>query len=111
MQGGIIAAASLFIVNYILKYFLYRDARLGKALQRGPVMLIHKGTVVLRNFEREQMTLHELEAAVREHGVDSIKEVDLAVLEVDGNISVLSNNYQQKSVRKRKLHRAVNKTT
>lgn len=111
LLGGVVAAGSLFIVNYILKYFLYRDARLGKALQGGPVMLIHKGTVVLRNLEREQMTLHELEAAVREHGVDSIKDVDLAVLEVDGNISVLSNGYQHESVRKRRAHRAVNKTT
>ncbi len=111
LQGGIIAAGALFVINYIVKYFLYRDKWFGRALQGEPVILIHKGKVVLKNLERQQMSLHELEAAVREHGVDSIKEVDLAVLEVDGNVSVLSGDYQHKTVRKRRVHHVLNKTT
>ncbi|MDP4226164.1 MAG: DUF421 domain-containing protein [Bacteroidota bacterium] len=37
--------------------------------------------------------------AIREHGVSSIKDVNLALLEVDGNISILSNDYQKRSTR------------
>ena len=48
------------------------------------------------------MTEDEVERAVREHGVDSIKQADLVVLEVDGNISVLSDDYKKKSSRRRK---------
>ncbi|MEP7255092.1 MAG: YetF domain-containing protein [Ferruginibacter sp.] len=44
----------------------------------------------------------ELERAIREHGVESIAKVDLAVLEVDGNISILSKNYSHKTVKPRK---------
>jgi uncharacterized membrane protein YcaP (DUF421 family) len=40
-------------------------------------------------------------AAIREHGVDSIEKVDLAMLEVDGNISVLSENFKTKTRKKR----------
>jgi len=36
------------------------------------------------------LTPEELMEAIREHGVATIHEVDLAVLEIDGNISVLS---------------------
>jgi uncharacterized membrane protein YcaP (DUF421 family) len=50
-----------------------------------------------------------LEAAVREHGVKNIKEVDLAVLEVDGSVSVLSDNFKHKTSRRKKAHKALNK--
>ena len=58
-----------------------------------------------RYFEAHE----ELEAAVREHGVESIKEVDLAVLEVDGNISVLSQNFLKKSMKRRRAHKIISK--
>ena len=49
--------------------------------------------------------MDELEAAVREHGIESIDKVDLAIFEVDGNISVLSHDFTKKSQRHRKLHK------
>ena len=39
----------------------------------------------------------ELEAALRAHGVKHIEEVNLGMLEVNGNISILSNNYTIKT--------------
>ena len=46
---------------------------------------------------RASAILQELEAAVREHGIESIEKVDLAMLEVDGNISVLSEDFKKKT--------------
>lgn len=111
LQGGLIAAASLFILNYLLKMILFRSKELSHLVQGGPVMLIHKGHVLRANLEKEKISMEELDAAIREHGVEKLKEVDLAVLEVDGNISVLSNNYQHRTSRKRKAHKAIRKNT
>jgi hypothetical protein len=36
--------------------------------------------------------------------------VDIAVLEIDGNISVLSNNYSRRTVKKRRVHKSLNFT-
>jgi len=47
--------------------------------------------------------------AVREHGVKSVKEVDIAIMEVDGSISVLSEKYQKKTVKRRKVHKVLTK--
>src|ERR1044072_3128357 len=41
LLSGIIAAITLFIVNAILKYFLFRSKRLNKFVQGIPVILIH----------------------------------------------------------------------
>lgn len=111
LTSGIIAATTLFVINTLFKYFLFRSRGLNKFVQGKPVMLIHKGNIIEENLRKERLTLDELQAAVREHGVETISEVDLAVLEVDGNISILSENYHRKSVRKRKSHKVVTKTT
>jgi len=42
-----------------------------------------------------------------ETGVSSLKEVNLAVLEIDGNISILSENYQRHSRKKRQSQKLV----
>jgi len=72
---------------------------LSNALQGSPVLLIHQGKILDKNLQEEKITIDELYSVLREHGVNSHTEVDLAVLEVNGNISVLTHSYSQKSNR------------
>ncbi len=109
LTGGIIAATALFSVNFLLKNLLYRSKKISEFFQGDPFMLIYKGKVIEEHLEKAKISMAELEAAVREHGVEKIKEVDLAVLEVDGNISVLSENFRRRTVRKRKAHKIISK--
>lgn len=111
LEGGLIAAASLFLVNFILKIVLYRSKKASEFIQGHAIMLVYSGKIMTQNLERAKISNDELEAAIREHGVKDIKDVNLAVLEVDGNISVLSDGYKQKTVRKRKAHKVVAKET
>ncbi|MDB5013617.1 MAG: hypothetical protein JWQ25_1819 [Daejeonella sp.] len=92
LQGGLIAAAVLFILNYALKLLMYRSSQLKELIEDKPVILVHEGKVDIDHMYAIRMTLEELEEAVREHGVESYKEVKLAILEVDGNVSVISGN-------------------
>jgi uncharacterized membrane protein YcaP (DUF421 family) len=109
--GGILAAGSLFIMNFVLKYFLFRSKSFSHMLQGTAVMLVHEGKVMEDHLKKERISMEELEAAIREHGVNSVAEVNLAVLEADGNISILSKNYQKRSVRRRKAHKVISKST
>lgn len=102
LPGGLVAATGLFIANSILKILLRKWGWFNKAVQGEKITLVHEGTVIQKGLNDAQMSLLELEMAIREHGVASIGEVDLAILEVDGNVSVLSDNYTQKTVRRRK---------
>jgi len=111
LTGGLVAASALFVVNFVLKEAMYRFSKLSKLLQGDELMLIYNGVLNMRNLKRARLSIDEIEEAVREHGVSDVKNVNLAVLEVDGNISVLSDNYNFKSVRKRKAHKTINKNT
>jgi uncharacterized membrane protein YcaP (DUF421 family) len=109
LQGGMAAAIGLFVVNYLMKYLNYYFPKFGKAVQGGSVMLVYQGEVLTKNLADAMISQDELLASIREHGVAGVAEVNLAILEADGNISVLSNEFQNKSVRKRKVHKALTK--
>lgn len=102
LMGGIVAASSLFIVNNIFKVLIYRFPKIGKALQGHAVLLVYKGVVNHENMAKVKLPFEELMEAIREHGAAAIKDVDLAILEVDGNISILSHEFNVKSSKKRK---------
>jgi uncharacterized membrane protein YcaP (DUF421 family) len=90
LQGGLIAAFALFSFNYILKMLMFRFSSFKELIEDKPVILIHNGKIDVDHLHREKITMDELEEAVREHGIDSYKNIKLAILEVDGNISVIS---------------------
>lgn len=110
LAGGLVAASSLFLVNYLFKFLLYRFPKLSKVIQGADIMLIYKGQLNERNMAKARITREEIVEAVREHGVSEIREVDLAVLETDGNISIISNEYKHHTVRKRKGRNKVMKS-
>ena len=106
LLGGLVAAATLFVINAIFKECLYRLPWFGKVMQGDSLMLVYHGRVNDANMRKARLTTNELLEAIREHGVAGVSDVDLAVLEVDGNISVLSNDFQTKTtkaVRKARL--------
>ena len=62
-------------------------------------MLVYQGRVNDVNMRRARLSTNELMEAIREHGVARLADVNLAVLEVAGNISVLSNDFQTRSTK------------
>lgn len=79
---------------------------MNNTIQGNPIMLIYQGKVLHKHLEQAKITHDELEAAIREHGIKNIEQVDLAILEVDGNISVLSQDFT-KHTKKRRTHKSL----
>lgn len=107
LLGGVIAAGTLFLTNYILKFIIYRFRFMDRFFQGEPIILVHEGQVLEKNLKKERISREELELSAREHGVASIEEVNLAILEVDGNISILSDSYHKHSKNKRRAHKSM----
>lgn len=105
LMGGILAAGTLFVVNFILEEFLYKSKSFSKFIQGEPLLLIYEGKIIQDHLKKAKISNEELEATVREHGVKDFSDVNLAVLERDGNISVLSDNFTKKTTRKRRAHK------
>ncbi len=89
LAGGAVAAATLLILNYFVAEVSGGNRRFRKYIQGEPSLLVHDGAVNTAHMAKEHVSMDELERALREHGVATYKEAALAVLEVDGSISVL----------------------
>ncbi|MBF8456856.1 DUF421 domain-containing protein [Kaistella sp. G5-32] len=90
LQGGLVAALVLFASNFVVKKIIFKNSKIKSLIESDPVILIRDGIVDNVAMKKEDIDFDELEEAVREHGVEKIEDVKLAVLEVDGNISVIS---------------------
>ena len=87
--GGIAAAITLLVMNYVIADVSGANRRFRKLIQGQPSLLIHNGQVIATHMAKEHVSMDELERALREHGINSYRDVALGVLEVDGSISLL----------------------
>jgi uncharacterized membrane protein YcaP (DUF421 family) len=87
VTGGLIGAATLLIVNYLVVRFLYGHQRLEHLIEGDADVLIADGKVLAHRCRSELITEAELEAAARRQGFGSLNDVEKAVLEPGGTIS------------------------
>jgi len=107
LWGGMAAATILFAINFILKKLMYRYKKFSEFMLEKPEILIHNGTLDFNSLSKLNITSDELKEAMREHGVENFKDVKLAMLEIDGNISIITgeNNLKQTHYKRRKNHK------
>jgi uncharacterized membrane protein YcaP (DUF421 family) len=99
LAGGVVAACTLLLTNAVVTRVSSRSRKLRTALEGTPTVLILKGAMVKKNMEKEHIAVEELEQALREHGISTLSDVSIAVLEVDGSISVLKKDELPSAVR------------
>ena len=109
LLGGAVAALVLLTLNFALAELSGMNRRFRKMVQGQPTLLIHNGECITSHLAREHVSMDELNRALREHGVACTADAALAVLEVDGSISVLKYDDVSEQVRPQKrlrfLHR------
>ena len=108
LQGGLVAALVLFISNFILKKIMRHSKTITELIQDKPEILIHDGHIDFKALAKLEITSQELQQVIREHGVQHFSEVKLAMMEIDGNISVISGDKTLRQTRhKRKIHKTL----
>jgi len=105
LTGGLLIIAALLAVNYVwnvvwLKLGL-RSPRVNALLHGHPTVLAQDGQWLDAALEHEGVDREEVQMACREHGVEDVKDVKLAVLELDGSISVVPQDSPTLRTRRR----------
>ncbi len=103
VTGGVIGAATLLLVNYIVVRFLYRHERLEQLIEGSPDTLVKDGKVQHARLKREMITVAELETAARKQGFGSLQDVERAVLEPGGGITFCARQPKPEESRHREL--------
>ncbi|WP_306350245.1 DUF421 domain-containing protein [Flavobacterium sp. '19STA2R22 D10 B1'] len=92
LWGGLAAASVLFVINYVLKKLMFKSKLLTSFIQDKPEILVHNGKIEFATLSKLGITSDELTEAMREHGVQYYKDIRLAMLEINGNISIISGD-------------------
>ncbi len=104
--AGLILATTLIAFNALISFLTARDARMEKWIVGEPEILIYDGQIVQETLDQEAISLAELQGAMREAGCADIKDVRIATLEINGQISFVRN---EQGASKPRFRRSKNK--
>lgn len=86
---GAILVGTIAGWNYLLDLAAYRLPVVRRLLEAPPLVLVRDGRLQRANMRREMVTLDELKAKLREHGLEGFDDVKVARMESDGQITVI----------------------
>ncbi len=105
--GGVVLIVALVGVNYLVGK-LDNMPRFHQLFTPAPAVIVKDGRYLTNVMNREGVDQTEVEMSMREHGITDMKDVQLAVLEADGTISIVPTTVmvQRTKHRIRYHHRA-----
>jgi uncharacterized membrane protein YcaP (DUF421 family) len=88
VTGGLIGAATLLLINYLVIRFLLGHRRLDEIVGGQPTELVRNGELLKKNLAKEMITTAELDVVSRRQGFDGLKDVLSCTLEPGGTFVI-----------------------
>lgn len=92
ITDGLLLVGTIAAWNYLLDWGAYRFEAVRRLVEPPPLLLVDRGRLLRANLRRQLVTVDELRAKMREHGLERWDEVHKAYMESDGEISVLKRD-------------------
>ncbi len=89
---SIIPIALLVIIQMSLSYITLKSNAFRKFIDGNPQVLINKGKVNFKQMQKTRYSLDDLISQLREKGIKNLEEVNYAILENNGKLSVFNDN-------------------
>ncbi|WP_048438345.1 DUF421 domain-containing protein [Caenimonas sp. SL110] len=89
---GCILVVTIAGWNWVIDALSFHFKPLRDLLEAKPIVMLQDGKMLRRNMRREMLTVDELMAKLREHGLEKIEDAKLVVMESDGEISVIKRD-------------------
>ena len=89
VTGLVLAAGTIAVLTVAVSYGGFKLPWLRPVLEGEPVIVLQDGEPVMKNLDRNRITVDELRAAARLEGIARLADVEWAVLETGGRISFI----------------------
>lgn len=107
VQGGLVAAGALLLTNRLVSEVRLANPRVERLFEGQPTVLVEHGKLMMGALRKQGLAEEDLTMAMREHGIENVADVDLAVLETDGSISIVPTT--ARTFRSKRRARAIRK--
>ncbi len=89
LSVGLVSATTLLLLGWLVTRLVTKQPKFEHLLFGTPMVLVSDGHVISERMKVEHVSHEELIRTMREHGLCHVSEVRLAVLEIDGTISIV----------------------
>ena len=96
--NGIIPILALLLFQLIISLINLKSITLRKIICGKPRMLIYRGKIDDGALKKEKITINELQERLRQNNIFSIGDVEYAILETSGQISVIQKPEQRTTI-------------
>lgn len=89
ITNGIVSILGLLLMHLVISYINMKSVNMRAIICGKPSILIYRGEIQEQNLKKERYTINELEERLRGKGVTDFSEIDFAILETNGEISIV----------------------
>jgi len=89
---SIIPIIVLVLIQILLSFLSLKSSSIRKFIDGNPTTIINKGKINFKQMQKLRYSLDDLISQLREQGVKNIDEVNYAILENNGKLSVFTDN-------------------
>ena len=89
ITNGIIPILGLLVMHLLISIMNLKSVKTREIICGKPSILIYRGRIQEENMKKERFTINELEERLRGNNIFNIGDVEYAILETSGQISVI----------------------
>lgn len=87
--NGIVAMITFGLVAWLVSYFTMKSMFLRRVIIGTPTVLIQNGKIIEKNLRKMMIDINDLLEQCRSNGIFDINEIEYAIMEANGKVSIL----------------------
>ncbi len=96
--NGIIPILALLIMHLIISMINMKSIRMREIVCGRPTILIYRGKIDEKSLKKERFTINELEERLRGNNVSNIGDIEYAILETSGQLTVIQKPNKRNTI-------------
>lgn len=98
ITNGIIAILGLLLMHILISIINLKSIKMRAILSGKPSILIYRGKINEQALKKERFTINELQERLRVDGIFNLGDVEYAILETNGEVSVIEKPNKRKTI-------------
>jgi uncharacterized membrane protein YcaP (DUF421 family) len=92
LTGAMLAVGTIAVLQVVTSWANFRFPRLRSILDGEPLVIVQDGKPIVKNMNRERVTLEDLAEEARKQNIEKLGEIKWAVMETSGEISFIKKS-------------------
>lgn len=98
ITNGIIPILALLLFQLVISIINVKSVKLREVICGKPSILIYRGKIDEKELRKEKITINELEERLRQNDIFAIGDVEYAILETNGQLSVIQKPEKRNTI-------------